>query len=287
MKENEMATITNQAILTYNGVTVTSNVATGEVLEEITVTKTAIRGTYGAEDEVTYVINIVNSGVTAVTGVTVTDDLGEYTFEEDTLYPLTYSDGTAALFTNGTPSPAPTVEAGPPLVFSGITVPAGGNVSIVYQAALNQFAPLGTGAVIENTATADGTGFAPVTATETILHSAGPDLRIAKSIDPQTVKTGGNIVYTFVISNYGDEATDADGVKITDEFDPILTTLEATLDGAQLVETTDYTYDGVTGLFETVEGVITVPAATYFQNDDGSWTTVPGETVLTVTGTIN
>ena len=146
---------------------------------------------------------------------------------------------------------------------------------------------LGTGAVIENTATADGTGFAPVTATETILHSAGPDLRIAKSIDPQTVKTGGNIVYTFVISNYGDEATDADGVKITDEFDPILTTLEATLDGAQLVETTDYTYDGVTGLFETVEGVITVPAATYFQNDDGSWTTVPGETVLTVTGTIN
>ena len=285
MKENEMATITNQATLTYNGVRVVSNVATGEVLDEIAATKTAIRGTYGAGDEITYVINIVNSGAAAAE-VTVTDDLGGYPFGDETLYPLTYSEGTAASFENGVPAPAPTVEAGPPLVFSGITVPAGGNVAIVYQAAVNSFAPLGVGAVIENAATVDGAGFAPVTASETVTHTESPELAVAKSISPQPVRSGGNVVYTFVISNYGEAATDADGVKITDGFDPVLASLTASLDGAPLTVTTDYAYDEATGLFETVEGVITVPAATYSQNADGSWTTVPGETVLTVSGTI-
>ena len=159
-------------------------------------------------------------------------------------------------------------------------------MTVVYETAVNQFAPLGTGAAIENTATVDGTGFSPVTATETVTHSEGPDLRISKSIAPQTVRAGGQITYTFAVSNYGEAATVTDGVVIADEFDPILASLTATLDGAPLTETTDYSYDGATGLFETTEGVVTVPAATYTQNEDGSWTIVPGETVLTVSGNI-
>ena len=280
-----MATITNRATLTYNGVSVNSNVATGEILDEITATKTALQGTYGEGDTITYIINVVNSGATDAAGVTVTDDLGGYTFGEETLYPLTYT-GDAALFTNGEPSPAPSVTAGPPLVFSGITVPAGGSVAIVYDTAVDQYAPLGTGAVIENTATIDGAGFSPLTATGTVSHSAEPELAVTKSISPQTVRSGGNVTYTFVINNYGEAATEVDGVKITDEFDPLLSSLSAALDGTPLTETADYTYDGATGLFETVEGVITVPAAVYSQGEDGSWTTVPGETVLTVSGNI-
>ena len=38
-----MATFTNQASLSYTGGTVTSNVTVGEILETVTVTKTALR----------------------------------------------------------------------------------------------------------------------------------------------------------------------------------------------------------------------------------------------------
>ena len=48
----------------------------------------------------------------------------------------------------------------------------------------------------------------------------------------------------------------------------------------------NYTYDETTGAFATVAGQITVPAATFTQNADGSYTTNPGVTVLTVTGKI-
>ena len=50
---------------------------------------------------------------------------------------------------------------------------------------------------------------------------------------------------------------------------------------------TQYAYDDVTGLFQTVAGVITVPAATYTQDPiTGQWNITPGVTVLTVTGTV-
>ena len=48
-----------------------------------------------------------------------------------------------------------------------------------------------------------------------------------------------------------------------------------------------YTYDESTGLFQTVAGVITVPAATYEQDIiTGKWNIIPGVTILTVTGTV-
>ena len=48
----------------------------------------------------------------------------------------------------------------------------------------------------------------------------------------------------------------------------------------------DYTYDAATGAFATVAGKLTVPEATFTQNADGSWTVTPGQSVLTVTGTV-
>ena len=43
-----MATITNQAALSYNGITTLSNIAVGELVEVLTVTKTAADETYTA-----------------------------------------------------------------------------------------------------------------------------------------------------------------------------------------------------------------------------------------------
>ena len=52
-------------------------------------------------------------------------------------------------------------------------------------------------------------------------------------------------------------------------------------------EGTQFTYDEATGLFTTVAGEITVPAATYTTNPEtGAVVVAPGVSTLTVTGTI-
>lgn len=86
-----MASFTNQAHLSYNGRSVASNVVTGQMLSPLTLTKTAVVDTYAPTDTVTYVITIVNSGATAYTDLTLTDDLGAYAAGGQTVYPLSYT----------------------------------------------------------------------------------------------------------------------------------------------------------------------------------------------------
>ena len=80
-----MAIFTNQATLRYNGNVVNSNITTGEIVEVLSATKTAVVDEYSQESDVTYVINIVNSGAISLAGLTITDNLGEYTFDTTTL----------------------------------------------------------------------------------------------------------------------------------------------------------------------------------------------------------
>ena len=89
-----MAVFTNQAQLSYNNNVTNSNIAVGEILEVLSATKTAVRDEYGQNDTITYVISIINSGNIAFTGLTVTDNLGEYAFGADVRLPLNYVDGT-------------------------------------------------------------------------------------------------------------------------------------------------------------------------------------------------
>ena len=283
-----MAIFTNQATLTYSGGTVNSNVTTGEILEVLSATKTAVVDTYSQGSEVTYIVNIINSGNIAYSNLTLTDDLGAYTFDDTTLQPLDYIDGSVKYFIDGVLQARPTVTDGPPLVITGITVPAGGEATIAYAVEANSFAPPTETGTIENTAVVSGTGIADVTATETITATAEPELSITKSLTPDTVTENGQITYTFVISNTGNApAVATDDVVITDTFDPILSNITVTYNGTVLTEPDDYTYDEATGLFTTVAGVITVPAATFAQDPEtGEWTTEPGEAVLTVTGTV-
>ena len=83
----------NQAQLSYNGSVINSNIAAGELVETLSVTKTAVADSYSRSDNVTYVVSIVNSGTAAFSSVTVTDDLGGYIYGGETLYPLTYTEG--------------------------------------------------------------------------------------------------------------------------------------------------------------------------------------------------
>ena len=284
-----MAIFSNQATLTVNGNATNSNIAYGEILDVLAATKTAVEGTYTPGELVTYVVTLRNTGAATLTGLTVTDDLGGYSFGGNTVYPLTYEDGSATLFVNGVPQAAPAVTAGPPLVVTGINIPGNGDAVLVYQARANAFADPAAGGTIDNTVTVTGDGLStPITATETVTAATGPELTITKSIAPTQVVDNDRVTYTFVIQNTGNTPVVAtDNATITDTFDPILTGLTVTFNGTPLTEGVQYTYDEATGLFATVPGQITVPAATYTQDPTtGAYTVNPGVATLVVTGTI-
>jgi uncharacterized repeat protein (TIGR01451 family) len=284
-----MPTFTNRAFLTYNNITTGSNVATGEILEVLSATKTAVVDEYTVGDRLTYVVSILNAGATPLNGLTLTDNLGAYESGGTTLYPLTYVPGSIQYYVDGALQLAPAVTAGNTLSVTGISVPAGGNAVLVYAADVNTFAPLDAGGLVENTATITGAGItAPITVTETVTAAVEPALTITKSITPSTVTENSRVTYTFVIQNYGNRAVVAtDNATVTDTFNPILTGLVVALDGVTLTEGTDYTYNETTGVFATVPSRITVPAATFTRDPaTGAIVTDPGATVLTVTGTI-
>lgn len=284
-----MATFTNQATLSYNGGSTSSNIITGEIVEVLTVSKTAVTDTYRTPDKVSYVVSLVNSGTTTLTGLNLTDNLGAYAVENITVYPLTYIPDSIRYYTNGTLMTAPTIGVTPPLTITGISVPAGGNATIIYETATNEFTPRGNEDSVINTVTVTGAGLAnAVTATATVSPVTAPDLSITKSVSPSVVAENGQITYTFLIENYGNTgASVSDNVIITDTFNPILTGITVTYNGISWSAPGNYTYNETTGEFATVAGQITVPAATFTQDAaTGIITATPGTATVTVTGTI-
>ena len=283
-----MAVFTNFATLSYKGGTRNSNTVTGEIMETVSVQKTAVSTGYGAGDTLSYAVSLVNAGPADVSGLTVTDDLGAYELDGTALYPLSYVDGTARLIVNGALQPAPTVTAGPPLVFSGIDIPAGGSAVLVYEADVTGYAPLAPDSEITNTVTVTGGGVSvPLTASATVESLDSAELFISKALSPCVVPANGEITYSFELTNTGNtEAGAADEVVVSDDFDPILTNISVSFNGAAWTRAVQYSYDETTGAFATLPGQITVPAASYTQNADGTWTVEPGTATLTVSGTI-
>ena len=288
-----MPVFTNQAQLSYNGITTNSNITTGEIIGVLSVTKTPVTTSYGANDRITYVVNILNSGNTAFTNLTVTDDLGAYSYTPPsgtpvTLYPLSYVKDTILYFQNGVLRAAPAVTTGNELTITGIGVPANGVTTLIYETAVNEFAPLDIDDTITNTVTISGCELTTViTASATIDTVDEPFLSICKSISPRQVPENGELTYTFDIQNLGNTATTPDdNVQIRDVFSPILTDITVTYNGDILLPN-NYTYNETTGLFETKPGVINVPAATYTRDPaTNAIITTPGTATVTITGTL-
>ena len=284
-----MAVFYNYATLSYNQNVTNSNVVTGELVEVITVTKNAVASGYRAGDTITYVVNVINSGNSAYNNLTLTDNLGAYPIGGTSRVPLTYIDGSVQYYVNGVLQAAPVVSAsGTALTVSGINVPADSNVAIIYRVNVNEFAPLAAGSTITNTASISGTGITTVTATETLPVLEEAFLTISKALNPTTVVENEPLTYTFVISNTGNTAAvAADNVVLTDTFAPALDIILVTYNGTAWASPANYTYDPATGVFSTVAGQITVPAAVYTTDPaTGAVSVTPGTTVITVTGTI-
>ena len=133
-----MASFQNYATLSYQGGTTNSNTVTGELRASLTLTKQAVLATYAAGDRVTYVLSLVNSGTTALQGLTVTDDLGAYLQGNVTRTPLTYTPDSLRLYLGGVLQAAPAVTAGPPLTVGPFALPAGENALLLYEATANE-----------------------------------------------------------------------------------------------------------------------------------------------------
>ncbi|SFP95189.1 conserved repeat domain-containing protein [Lachnospiraceae bacterium XBB1006] len=284
-----MASFQNQAVLSYNGQTTTSNITTGEIVEVLSATKTAVSAQYEVGGKVTYVYSIQNTGTTAFSNLSWEDDLGAYTVSggAQEVTPLTYVEDSLCYYVNGILQPTPTIQQSSPLEVLGIQIPANGNAMLIYEATINSFAPLTKGSTITNTAVlGDATRISPVSASETIQIKEAANLTISKSLSPTTVTENGQITYTFTIQNFGNEEAGTEAnVVISDMFNPILNNISVTYNGGVL-PTTSYSYDQDNGQFETNPGVITVPEASFTQLDTGEWQITPGVSTLIVTGTL-
>ena len=289
-KEFEMATFYNQATLSYGGNTLNSNTTEAELLSGLGLTKTAISSSYEADGSIVYAITLSNMSGTAYNALTVTDNLGAYTLPDGTttVVPLDYVNGSILYYLNGVLQSAPTVVSTGGLEISGINLPANSTATFIYETRANEFAPIAAGSTVVNTASVDGgTGVGVLTDTATVPVNEEPELTIAKAVCPAVLTDNGQLTYTIIIQNLGNSPIIAtDGVTVSDVFNPILSNITVTLNGTELQAGTGYTYDETTGAFATTDGTITVPAATYTQNPDGSIATTPGVAVITVTGTV-
>ncbi len=274
-----MAIFTNRATLTYLGRVTDSNTVTGTINSGITVTKTALNPTYSIGDTLTYALALVNVSASPLS-LTVTDDLGA----DGGTAPLTYVSGSLTAFVNGVLTAAAVTDEAP-LTFT-LALPVGGTAVVIYEAEVNRYASPELGGTITNTASIDGCD-AAATATAAVTAAAEPDLTITKALSPTTVTEDQPLTYTFEIANRGNTAVVAtDDAVVSDTFDPILTISSVTFNGLPLAEGTGYSYNAATGDFTTLPGAITVPAATFTQELDGSYSVTPGTSVLQITGTL-
>lgn len=284
-KDEKMAVFYNRATLIYNGQSKSSNQVSGEVTSALSLTKTAISGSYSAGSGVAYAISIVNSGTTQINNLTLEDDLGAYAIGQTGVTPLTYREGSILFYVDGVLQPAPEVSVGTGLFISGISIPAGSGAIIIYEATANAYAPLEAGSEITNTVTSSGScGELSGSATVPVREEA--ELSIAKAISPEEI-TDCLVTYTFIIQNSGNLAA-GEGLVVEDIFDPILTDIDVTLDGAELSEGAGYTYNETTGEFATVPGAISVDAAAFAQDTEtGLITVTPGVSILKVSGRLS
>ena len=287
-----MAIIENFATVRYTsgGVeeTAVSNLAEITLESSVVLTKRSLGTTYEDDSVLTYVLTVQNTSGAPLTNVRIEDDLGTFVFGTTELTPLTYG-GDALFLINGQDATAQlTVDASTLglLVFTFPSLAAGAVANIVYNARLNEYAPLDENASVTNTATLSADAeCASGSASATITAENGANITVFKQMSPNPAVCGDTLTYTIRVYNYGNAA--AENVQISDAFDPAPANISVFRNGVA-VPATNYTYAaGVLTVPSDTSAGDTVPAATFTRDPiTGVVAVAPGTVEYTVTGTI-
>lgn len=287
-----MPLIENFATVSYTsgGVTETrvSNVAEISVESAVGFTKTSVGNTYKDNSILTYILTVTNSSGSAITGSTITDNLGTYVFGASELTPLKFLSPAVLLINGQDVSTQLTVDDTVPssLTFTLPTIPAGATANIIYKAQTTDYAPLSTDSTITNTSTFESNSeCADSSASATVSVENSANVSIIKQMCPNPVICGDTITYTIKIYNYGNAT--AENVVLTDEFNPAPTNVTVSRDGVLLLGT-DYSYVNGTLTVPASGGTpINIPPATFVQDPTtGIITVTPSVVEYTITGTI-
>ncbi len=289
-----MATIiTNRATVNYNSGTATavafSNTTSTVLNGSLSINKSSLSESYRIGQELTYIITVSNNRSQIAQNVTVIDDLGTVTEDQNDITPLSYI-GTAQLFINGIfVSDLDALVGSDSVIFEIESIPAGGTAQIIYRARVNEFACFTVGAAITNTACAEFVCNCPCEETVcdsfTIPVEEYADLRVTKSVCPNPVTCGERLNYVIDISNYGN--IDADEVVITDVFNPALEDITVTLNGEILAENRFRYVGGVLTISRATGSDITVPASVCSRDEETcEINIIPGKATVSVSGRI-
>lgn len=287
-----MATIENFATVSYTsgGITETkvSNLAEIGLESAVSFNKTTLGDTYGEESVITYILSITNTSTSAITNVSITDDLGSFTFGTMELTPLAYTAPALLLIDGQDVSTQLTVDSSVAgsLNFTFPTLPAGATANIVYRAAVNEYAPLDLNSSITNTASlTSDTECGDGSASATVNAASAANVSVFKQMSPNPVVCGDTVTYTIRIYNYGN--IPAESLTLTDTFNPAPDTITVTQDGT-LLSPADYTYAGGTLTAPSATATpVSVPAATFTRDvATGIVSVTPGMVEYVITGQI-
>lgn len=280
----------NHATLSYNDNSTESNVVTGTLVSALNLTKTALKKEYQPGDKIAFLVNIVNRSMTDYNEIKLVDDLGAFSRKNgEKLIPLTFVNGSVRyIYNNESVGTRRTDIVDGKLEIYDVDVPKNGNSMIIFEAMVNEYAPLFPGAEINTEIIGTGAQLPePISDTEKIKAAKAPYLMIGKMLTPQMVFEHQKVTYTFVISNYGSAAADYDdNAVITDTFMPKLNITDVHLEDTVWTQGVDYFYTAE-GEFRSADHKINVEAATYsMDKNTGIWTVTPGVTKLYITGTM-
>ena len=285
-----MPTIENFATVRYTSggvpVTTVSNIAQIDLASSVTFNKRTVGNAYSEGDLVTYIMTVSNTSSNPLNTVSITDNLGTFTYQTGELTPLTYV-GPAILLVDGQDASANlTTDSSVPsqLVFTIPALAAGATANIIYTARVNEFAPLELDSTIVNDATlTTDSDCADGNATATVTVAPAADVSIFKQMSPNPVVCGDTVTYTIRLYNYGNIA--AENVQLTDVFDPIPANITVSRNGV-LLDGTAYIYENGT-LTVPATASETIPAATFTRDaTTGEVVVTPGTVEYVITGVI-
>lgn len=275
-----------QISYTFNGsaASAVSNQTNTTLVNQYTMlaAKTTLTPELRAGNNAAYTVRIENNGAGTLSNISAFDNMG---MEAGTVYaPLTYVDGSAVFYLNGTAvSGTATVDTDGVNFVANTELAPGDNLLIFYLAELDTAATAPVSNTVTVTASTDATAAAVITGsdTATVTPVTFADVSIFKTADKDTVVDGDTLTYVFTLMNTGFDAAQA--VTLTDAFPAefTVTSISYTIDGVVTpIANTDYTITDPNTLTVPAAGsalTISVPAAT----EEG-----PGITTITVNGII-